>query len=161
MRKEEILAELVAISQDITANITSGWLDSMEDTFQCVTLENIYSNNEDECDSEEVDIEYNNWSARLEALITKLTLSNDGEKFARKCDVTGEGMNEGYCFNDGDSYAKDEESARKFVEGLGYNWEEELSTIDTDEEWFYWTDWNDCEEDWQYVVVNGVLTDIE
>ena len=30
----------------------------------------------------------------------------EGTKYARKCSVTGEGMNSGYCIGDGDEYAK-------------------------------------------------------
>lgn len=82
------------------------------------------------------------------------------EKFARQCDFTGEGMNEGYVFNGGQFYAKDEETAKKYVEDcLNLNWEEELQTVNTDEEWFYWTEWE--EEDYEWEVIDGVLTEIE
>ena len=37
------------------------------------------------------------------------------EKFARRCDVTGRGMNEGYVFGNGEMYASDKESAIKLA----------------------------------------------
>lgn len=71
------------------------------------------------------------------------------EKFARVCDISGKGMNEGYCFNDGEFYCATEELAKQHVESLGYNWEEEKETIDTEDEWFYWTEWEvEEEEEW-------------
>lgn len=72
------------------------------------------------------------------------------EKFARKCDISGKGMNEGYCFNDGEFYCATEVEAKQHVESLGYNWEEELKTINTKDEWFYWTEWDseETEEEW-------------
>jgi len=59
---------------------------------------------------------------------------------ARRCDVTGKGMNEGYIFND-NYYACDEEAAKQYVTSLGYNWGDELKKINTADEWFYWTKW--------------------
>ena len=63
------------------------------------------------------------------------------EKFARLSSVTGRGMFEGYCFNDGDFYCETEEEAKEYVESLGLNWKEEIETVDTEEEWFSFTDW--------------------
>jgi hypothetical protein len=86
------------------------------------------------------------------------------EKFARMCSVTGEGMNEGYVFSDGEFYAKDEETAkvialREFDMPLEDMWpsEEEMDDADWD---VYWTQWED-EDDYQYEMINGVLTEIE
>jgi len=73
------------------------------------------------------------------------------EKFARVNSATGKGMNQGYIFNDGDYYCETEAEAKIHVESLGLNFEEELKTIDTEEEWFFWTDWSetlDEEETW-------------
>jgi len=77
-------------------------------------------------------------------------------KFARLCDISGKGMNEGYCFNDGETYAATEELAKQYVESLGFNWEEELLTVDTEDEWFYWTEW-ELEDDEDYYDENGNL----
>ena len=73
------------------------------------------------------------------------------EKFARLSDATNKGMNEGYCFNDGEYYCETEEEAKNYVESLGLNWKEERETVDTDEEWFYFTEWYDeseLEDEW-------------
>lgn len=86
------------------------------------------------------------------------------EKFARKCSVTGKGMNEGYVFSDGEFYAKDEESAkvialREFDKELEDMWpsEDEMENADWQ---VYWTQWED-EDDYQYIEVNGKLIEIE
>jgi hypothetical protein len=57
--------------------------------------------------------------------------------FARKCDITGKGMNEGYCFGNGELYAKDIQSARVIVQKYGFK--DLLEAYD--EEWCYWTEW--------------------
>lgn len=76
------------------------------------------------------------------------------EKYARVDSITGKGMNDGYCFNDGEAYCATEETAKKYVENLGLNWEEELLTIDTEDEWFYWTEW-EIEDDAEYYDEKG------
>ena len=40
---------------------------------------------------------------------------NKSKKYARKCDVTGEGMNEGYCIQDGLMYIKYEKDMIKHI----------------------------------------------
>ena len=71
--------------------------------------------------------------------------------YARQCDITKEGMNEGYCIEDGLMYIKyekdlikhlrelDEESAK----GLS---NKELLNIYYDDEYYYWTEW-ECEDE--------------
>ena len=39
-------------------------------------------------------------------------------KYARKCDVSGKGMNEGYCINDGQMYIKEESDMIAHLRGL-------------------------------------------
>lgn len=77
------------------------------------------------------------------------------EKYARINDFNGKGMNEGFCFNDGEYYCETELQAKKYVESLGLSWEEETLKFDTENEWFYWTDWYDTETD-VYYDINGV-----
>ena len=93
------------------------------------------------------------------------------EKYARKCDITGEGMNEGYCLMDGQMYIKYEEDLIKHLRDVE---KEENPEYDKDisegrltddfllsdyyeSEYYYWTEW-ECEEDIQYKEINGVLT---
>jgi len=53
---------------------------------------------------------------------------------------------------------KTENQAKLYVESLGYNWEEELLTVNTKDEWFYWTDWYDTETD-VYNDIDGNIID--
>jgi hypothetical protein len=81
----------------------------------------------------------------------------EGEKWARKCDITGEGMNEGFCFGDGEVYIKnDDELALAEVKKMGYD---SLNEAYEDEA-YYFTTWED-ESDYQYIVKDGKLIDIE
>ena len=61
------------------------------------------------------------------------------EKFARRCDITGRGMNEGYCFHDGECYAIDKESALIIAKRYGYQSLEEAYKDGA----YYWTVWED------------------
>ena len=81
------------------------------------------------------------------------------EKYARVCNVTGEGMNKGYCFGDGDFYCKTDESAGKHLrkilsEGALFDTENglegkellgktdaELLEISYENEYHYFTEW--------------------
>lgn len=82
--------------------------------------------------------------------------------YARKCDITGEGMDEGFCIGDGEMYIKYEEDLIKHLREI----EEEKDVTD---EWlmsdwyqagyYYWTEWDDS--DHQYAEVDGELVDID
>lgn len=78
------------------------------------------------------------------------------EKFARQCSMTGEGMNEGYCFGDGQDYAKYEDDARRLAKQYGYQSLEDAF----DDDAYYWTEWED-ETDYQYQMIDGQLVEIE
>lgn len=58
------------------------------------------------------------------------------EKYARKCSKTGKGINEGFCFNDGEKYFKEEYDAILYAKELGYNSLDEAY----EDEGYYWTD---------------------
>jgi hypothetical protein len=94
------------------------------------------------------------------------------KKYARKCDVTGKGMNEGWCWDEGAFYTKTEEATiselrKKIAEGynptlLGIEEllekpDDELLGIAYDEGLFYWTEWNDedIEEQGYYYKEDG------
>jgi uncharacterized protein (UPF0128 family) len=73
------------------------------------------------------------------------------EKFARKCDVTGRGMNEGYVFGCGEMYASDKESAIKLADKYGYD-----SLGDAyDDDLCYYTEWEECDIDECYYDEEG------
>lgn len=80
----------------------------------------------------------------------------EGTKYARKCDFTGEGMNEGWCFGDGEMYAKYEKDAIDYAKKIGYDGLQDAF----DEEAVYWTEW-ECGYDDQYIVVDGKLIEIQ
>lgn len=68
-------------------------------------------------------------------------------KFPRKCDITGKGMWEGYCFGDGEVYIADKWNAEDYAtKTLGYNSLEEAYEDDA----YYWTEWQDLDEDGWY-----------
>ena len=69
-------------------------------------------------------------------------------KYARACDITGEGMNEGYCIGDGHMYIKYEVDLIKHIRDAE---KEGNSEYNAD----YYTEWED--EDFQYEEINGVL----
>lgn len=88
----------------------------------------------------------------------------EGEKFARMCNITKEGMNKGWIWAGGDYYTK---NLCDTIAGLreDFSTESELSD-DQLLEWaytqdfLYYTEWED-ENDFQYVFLDGELIEIE
>lgn len=65
------------------------------------------------------------------------------EKYARKCSVTGKGMNQGYCFDEGEFYCIAPEHAEARAIELGYiNYQDAYNNAVV-----FWTDWNPEEEE--------------
>ena len=94
------------------------------------------------------------------------------KKYARKCDVTGKGMNEGWCWDEGAFYTATKEATvsklrKKIAEGynptlLGIEEllekpDDELIDIAYEDELLYWTEWNDedIEEQGYYYKEDG------
>ena len=77
-------------------------------------------------------------------------------KFARKCNVTNQGMNKGWVINDGIDYVSKEEDAIAICSDAGYSSMEEAF----EDEFIYYTEWTD-KEDYQYKLINGELIEIE
>ena len=85
-------------------------------------------------------------------------------KYARKCDVTGEGMNDGYVIGDGFMHIKYEKDLIALIRSWGVDENNELSDdFILNESWqheeWYWTQW-ECPTDFQYEEVNGKLIEI-
>ena len=95
--------------------------------------------------------------------------------YARKCDITGEGMNEGWCWGDGIFYSKHRADTIKelrkdllnsSIANEGGRLEIESWTDDAilqmsyDADILYWTSWED-EDYYEYKEVNGELIEIE
>lgn len=93
---------------------------------------------------------------KLNEQAPKPEVFEEGEKVARKCSVTGEGMNEGWIANEGEEYFKYEEDALAWCKENGYK------TIKKayEEDVIYWTEW-DANEDHEYIVRNGKLVEVE
>lgn len=83
-------------------------------------------------------------------------------KYARKCDVTNEGMNKGWVAGDGERYFKHEHDAKEWLNGWyasDIDNEDERLTEAVNEDIIYYTEWED-EDDYQYEEVNGKLIEI-
>ena len=66
-------------------------------------------------------------------------------KYARKCSITGKGMNVGYCIGDGEMYIKDEAELIKY---LKYNTGYKNLTEAFEDGYYYYTEWEDDPEEW-------------
>jgi hypothetical protein len=87
-------------------------------------------------------------------------------KYAKQCSVTGEGMNEGYVYYDGEMYFKYE---KDFVLFLRYQNEPIEDIWDLSDEFilneayelgeYYWTEWED-ENEYEYYEENGKIFEI-
>ena len=143
MNQTEIKNELKKIISKINIQVIGAWNDSLKDTTEAVILEN--------CDK----MAYNNWLKDLENLYNNINspAAKEGEKYARKCDKCGKGMNSGY-FADYEYYCTDECLHTQFTPIEWQRLAEEA------ENYFYYTDWEDT-EDYQYQIINGELQDIE
>lgn len=85
----------------------------------------------------------------------------EGREYARACSITGEGMNEGWVVSGGETYIKYEEDAIAFCRTEYDQTMEEAyaESEESDDDLFYWTNWES--DDYQYIYLNGILTDKE
>lgn len=90
------------------------------------------------------------------------------EKFARVCDVTGKGMNEGWCWGDGSFYTATKEATiaelrKDYPQHKDMTDEELLSWAYEVEEVLYWTEWydEDLEDQGYYYTADGEEIEIE
>lgn len=85
----------------------------------------------------------------------------EGQYYARQCDITGEGMYEGWVVDGGLMYIKYESDAIEYCKNeLDMTLQEAYD--DSEEnggDGFYHTSWEDDESDYQYRLVDGVLVD--
>jgi len=83
------------------------------------------------------------------------------EKFARRCDITGRGINEGYVFGDGELYFAEKEDLINHLRTL--EWEDADGNLSQDltndedileffynEDAYYFTEWDEVDEDEYY-----------
>jgi hypothetical protein len=90
-------------------------------------------------------------------LSAAISLAEAGEaiKWARKCSVTGKGMNEGWYCEDLGTYFKHEADALNFAQEHTYA---DLECAYADE-FIYWTQWED-DSDFEYVQVGEKVFEI-
>ena len=82
------------------------------------------------------------------------------EKYARKCDITGKGMNEGYCYGDGEIYFSEKEYLIKHLREINTDLENNLTdenilTEAYKKEEYYYTTWEEIEEGENYFDADG------
>ena len=83
-------------------------------------------------------------------------------KYARKCDITGEGMNDGYVVGDGEMHIKYEKDLIALIRSRGgmYFLSNEYILAESYQLGeYYWTEW-ECPTDFQYEEINGKLIEI-
>ena len=76
------------------------------------------------------------------------------EKYARKCDNCGKGMNQGFVWGDGEGYACSDECL--FVDG----YTKEQMDEDYENDAIYWTEWDELDED-GYYTEDGTFVETE
>ena len=94
------------------------------------------------------------------------------KRYARKCSITGEGMNEGWINENTDAYFKHKSDVVKHIKELmieetkqtGHQFfiesTDDILEIGYNHYGVYYTEW-ECTEDYQYEEINGVLTEIK
>ncbi len=80
-----------------------------------------------------------------------------GDKYARKCDKCGQGMNEGFCIYEGEEYYCDDKCLYSVYSKSV--WEGMYDAEDIGNSPSYWTEWED-ESEYQYQIINGELQEI-
>ena len=93
--------------------------------------------------------------------------------WARKCDVTGEGMNQGYCIQDGLWYIKHEKDMIKHLRNIEKEGNDDYNNLVSEgrltddflldeyyeSDYYYWTEWED-ESEFQYKEINNQLIEL-
>ncbi len=79
----------------------------------------------------------------------------EGQKYARQCTECESGMDSGYCVGGGGEYYCSDECLHKHY--TKEEWEEMCEDQVSDS---YYTEWED-EDDFQFIVENGELKEIE
>lgn len=94
------------------------------------------------------------------------------KRYARKCSITGEGMNEGWINENTDAYFKHKSDVVKYIKEwmieetkqTGHQFfiesTDDILEIGYNHYGVYYTEW-ECTEDYQYEEINGVLTEIK
>lgn len=79
------------------------------------------------------------------------------EKFARFCNATNQGMDEGFVFHDGEYYASTEEAALRYAKFIGYKSLEEAYNDGA----YYYTEWDVEDESYWYECHDNVWYEVD
>lgn len=81
--------------------------------------------------------------------ITTMKKYRKSDLYPRRCDITGEGMSEGFVLWDGDFYSSTEDGAIRLLRSHGFE-----GTLEEayDAELCYWTEWDGICEDYAYTI---------
>ena len=88
--------------------------------------------------------------------MTKENTIESKDLFARKCSVTGKGMNEGYCILDGMMYIENDDDIIKHLREIDYPFDgakisdEILLDEAYNSDYYYHTEWDELDEDEAY-----------
>lgn len=139
----ELVLELI---KELELNTTTMWVDSLEFTLPCVVIENTILN--DDPSNEEGNVhsydkipQGNKFTGdRIGVLIERI---KESLLHPRKCDITGEGMSEGYCIQDGLAYIKYKEDFERHIkEETGYESVDEAY----EDDYYYYTEWDELDD---------------
>ena len=76
------------------------------------------------------------------------------KKYARRCDATGKGINEGYVVGDGELYFASKDDLIKHLRELDgskdCNTPDELLEFFYNEDYYYYTEWEEIDDDFYY-----------
>ena len=86
-----------------------------------------------------------------------------GDKYARKCDCCGNGMNEGYVIGGGGEYYCTPKCLHEVYtpkEWQQMSSDDNITNYGNSSDYNYWTEWEDDSE-YQYQIINGELQEID
>lgn len=132
-QEQKDLFEHLYLCSDNVQNLVSEWNSKEQDYKACEELKTSLEAIGYTC----------NYS--LDSIPSDLQKITEDILFPRKCEVSGKVMSKGYLFED--CIPVSEEEAKGYVEKNGDNWQEELLKIDTEDEWFYYTEWEEIDTD--------------
>lgn len=86
--------------------------------------------------------------------------NSNSKKYARRCDITGKGINDGYCYGDGEMYFSEKKYLVKYLREMNAGLENNLTDKDIlteayENEEYYYTTWEEIEEGENYFDAEG------
>jgi hypothetical protein len=95
----------------------------------------------------------------MKDLVMTRTYNPTHKLYPRKCDITGEGMDSGFCIQDGSLYVKYETDMivhLREVDALDQEWtllsDEQMIEASYESGYHYFTDWEELDSDVNYTI---------